>query len=123
MADRFRVKRAYDEASPDDGRRVLVDRLWPRGVTKEHARLDEWAKYVGPSTALRQWFHEDPESRYPEFAARYAAELDEPERRKAVDDLRAEAAKAPVTLVTGVKDLDHSHIRTLLDRLDEPPPG
>ena len=123
MAGGFRVKRAYDEPSADDGKRVLVDRLWPRGVTKEHAQLDEWDKEIGPSTELRQWFHADPDTRYPEFAARYAAELDTPERQTLVDRLRADAAKGPVTLVTAAKDFEHSHIRTLVNRLEEKPPS
>jgi uncharacterized protein YeaO (DUF488 family) len=81
----FAVKRVYEDPSLDDGYRVLVDRLWPRGVSKERAQLDEWLKEVAPSTELRQWFnHEAP--RFEEFAARYDAEL---EQNPAVERLRA----------------------------------
>lgn len=98
---RFRVRRIYDPPAPDDGYRVLVDRLWPRGVSKERADLDLWLKEVAPSTELRQWFHHE-EPRFEEFRRRYEAEL---ETNPAVDELRALAREHPVvTLLVGARD-------------------
>ncbi len=117
MAGGFRIKRVHEDPSPDDGRRVLVDRLWPRGVSKERAQLDEWAKDVAPSDELRRWYHADPEHRRDEFAERYDAELDSEESRGPVDDLRSQAAKQIVTLLTATKDVEHSHVPVLLRHL------
>ena len=117
MAGGFRIKRVQEEPSAEDGRRVLVDRLWPRGVSKERAHLDEWAKDVAPSDELRRWYHQDPEHRRDEFAERYDAELESDERRGAVDDLRTQAAKQTVTLLTATKDVEHSHVPVLLRHL------
>lgn len=117
MVGGFRIKRVHDEPSADDGRRVLVDRLWPRGVSKERAHLDEWAKDVAPSDELRRWYHADPEHRRDEFAERYGAELDSVEWRSALDDLRAQVAEQTVTLLTATKDVEHSHVPILLSHL------
>ncbi|QKV91693.1 DUF488 family protein [Streptomyces sp. NA02950] len=118
MADRkgpgVRVRRVYEAPEPDDGTRVLVDRIWPRGLAKEDARLDEWAKAAAPSTELRRWYGHEPR-RYAQFARRYRAELAEPERAEAVDRLRELAAAGPMTLLTATKDLDHSHAPLLAD--------
>lgn len=103
MATDVRVRRVYDEPSPEDGTRVLVDRLWPRGLRKDAARLDEWAKDVAPSSELRTWYHHDPD-RFEEFRRRYTAELAEPSAREALTRLRGLAADGPVTLLTAVKD-------------------
>ena len=103
----IRIKRAYDPPSSDDGLRVLVDRLWPRGVSKEKARLDTWMKEIAPSTELRRWFGHDPE-RWDEFQHRYRAELAEPERRRLVDELAERATHGPVTLVYGARDTAHN---------------
>ncbi|MEV7194157.1 DUF488 family protein [Streptomyces sp. NPDC093510] len=110
------VKRVYDEASPDDGTRVLVDRLWPRGLSKERARLDAWEKEPAPSNELRRWYDHDPE-RYEEFAERYRHELTDPERSAALDRLRALARDGRLTLLTATKDLPHGHVRVLVDAL------
>lgn len=100
------IKRIYDDASDADGQRVLVDRLWPRGVSKETAALDEWAKDVAPSEDLRTWWDHDPE-RMDEFARRYRAELDESE---AAHDLVARARDASqTTLLFAAKDPEVSH--------------
>lgn len=109
------IKRAYDKPAKSDGFRVLVDRLWPRGVTKTKAAIDLWAKDAAPSSELRTWFHGDPEKRYPEFAKKYRVELT---KHKA--DIRTlfKGHKA-VTLVTAVKDVDHSHIPTLVTFLKQ----
>ena len=117
MASGFRIKRVHDDPSPEDGLRILVDRLWPRGVSKERAQLDEWAKDVSPSDALRRWYHEDPAQRRDEFADRYAAELDGPAQRIGLEELRAQAAKHTVTLLTATKDVEHSHVQVLLQHL------
>lgn len=98
-----RVRRVYEEPSPGDGRRVLVDRLWPRGLAREAARLDSWCKDVAPSNELRQWYGHAPE-RFAEFARRYRAELEEPERAAALGQLRTLAAAGPLTLLTATKD-------------------
>lgn len=83
-----RVRRIYDEPAPEDGARVLVDRVWPRGMTKQKAQLDEWCKQVAPSTDLRKWYGHQPE-RFEEFTRRYRDELTDPERAQAVLHLRA----------------------------------
>ncbi|WP_104166944.1 DUF488 domain-containing protein [Cryobacterium sp. N22] len=117
----IRIKRIYDDAADDDGFRVLVDRLWPRGVTKERARLDAWLKEVAPSPELRTWWNHDPE-RIGEFAVRYRAELDDdPETMRAVTALRELAAHAtgPTTLLYGAKDPVVNHARVLADYLGD----
>lgn len=100
---KVRVRRVYEEPAADDGSRVLVDRIWPRGLTRADAALDEWCKGVAPSTELRKWYGHDP-ARFDEFARRYRAELDEPERAKALAHLRDLAAHRSVTLLTATKD-------------------
>lgn len=117
MTGGFRVKRVHDDPSAEDGLRVLVDRLWPRGVSKERAQLDEWAKDVAPSNELRRWFHEAPQERGDEFAVRYTVELEGTEQRSRLDELRAQAAKQTVTLLTATKDVEHSHVQVLLRQL------
>ncbi|MQY19785.1 hypothetical protein NRB20_28800 [Nocardia sp. RB20] len=115
----FAVKRVYDTPDPDDGRRVLVDRLWPRGISKQRAHIDEWLKDVTPSTDLRRWFHADPQHRGAEFASRYRSELEDDAHRQGLEQLRELRASGPVTLVTAVKDLAHSHIPVLLAQFGE----
>jgi len=105
-AANIRLKRAYQPAAADDGQRILVDRLWPRGVKKEDAAIDQWAKDLAPSTALRQWFGHDPE-RWPEFCRRYAAELRQ--QPEALAQLRALAQQQPVTLVFSAHDEAHNN--------------
>jgi uncharacterized protein YeaO (DUF488 family) len=107
-----RVKRAYDAASPADGYRVLIDRLWPRGVSRERARLDEWAKDLAPSTLLRQWFGHDP-ARYEEFRRRYTEELRE--RRPLIAKLRRRARTGTVTLVHSARDAEHNDATVLAE--------
>jgi uncharacterized protein YeaO (DUF488 family) len=105
-------RRIYDDASPDDGLRVLVDRLWPRGIRKDDAHLDEWMRDIAPSTELRRWYGHDPD-RYVEFRRRYLAELREPERRQAVGQLREAAGHSHTTLLTAARDLEHSEAAVL----------
>lgn len=110
----FRTGRVYDEPSADDGVRVLADRLWPRGLSKESARLDLWAKDVTPSAELRAWYHSHPDQ-FDEFAGRYRRELDG--QGQALDEVRA--AGDVVTLLTARKELEHSHLVVLVDVLSE----
>ncbi|MDF2847191.1 MAG: MarR family transcriptional regulator [Oerskovia sp.] len=108
------VRRVYADPTPDDGYRVLVDRLWPRGLSKERAQVDRWLKEVAPSTALRTWFHHD-HALFHEFVARYRAELDQ---NPAVDDLRAIVAEHQlVTLLYGAKDEQDNQAVVLRDYL------
>ncbi len=120
MADRLavRVRRAYDPPEPGDGYRVLVDRLWPRGLSKERARLDEWCKDVAPSTELRQWYRHDPD-KFVEFARRYRTELEDPERATALTKLRDRAARGALTLLTAAKRSNISEATVLADLLSK----
>ena len=104
-ADRIRLKRAYEPAADDDGVRVLVDRLWPRGVRKKDAAIDHWLKDVAPSAELRKWFGHDPD-RWEEFRERYRAELGG--HPAELDELRALARSAPITLVFAARDQVHN---------------
>jgi uncharacterized protein YeaO (DUF488 family) len=114
----IRVRRVYEEPSAADGARVLVDRIWPRGVRKDAARLDEWAKDVAPSAELRTWYGHDP-AKFDEFRRRYTAELDEPGAREGVARLCALAADRPVTLLTATKELSLSQAAVLAGLLRE----
>ncbi|MEU3891695.1 DUF488 family protein [Streptomyces sp. NPDC029041] len=113
-----RVRRVYDPAEPEDGARVLVDRLWPRGLAKDVARVDEWPKALTPSTELRRWYHAG-EASYDEFAERYEAELSSDEASAALDGVRELAREGDVTLLTASKTPAQSHA-TVLARLIEP---
>jgi uncharacterized protein YeaO (DUF488 family) len=114
-----RARRVYEPAEPSDGRRVLVDRLWPRGLSKDRARLDEWLKAVAPSDQLRRWYGHEP-AKFAEFRRRYEAELSEPDRADALRHLREEAQSGPVTLLTATKDLEHSEAAVLAQLLSSP---
>jgi len=109
----IRLRRAYDGATTGDGYRVLVDRLWPRGVRKDDLALDEWCKDVAPSDELRRWFGHDV-ARWPEFRGRYEQELD---GNADVGRLAALAAERPVTLVYGAADVEHNNAVVLRDVL------
>ena len=109
-----RLKRAYDPAEPGDGYRVLIDRLWPRGVSKERARLDEWARELAPSTELRTWFGHDP-ARFAEFRRRYLEEL--AARAEKLGELRGRARKGTVTLVYAAWDDRHNDAVVLAELL------
>ena len=118
MADSsVRLQRAYDEPQPDDGHRVLVDRVWPRGRTKAELRLDAWARDLGPSTRLRKWFGHDP-ARWTEFQHRYREELADPERARSLDDLATIARDGTVTIVYGARDREHNQARVIADELE-----
>ncbi|KNX38037.1 DUF488 domain-containing protein [Luteipulveratus halotolerans] len=119
MTGSIRTARVYDDRTADDGRRLLVDRLWPRGIRKDDPRIDEWVKEVAPSNDLRRWYGHEPE-RFKEFRRRYEHELAAPERAAALDDLRRQADEGPVTLVTATNELDRSHLAVLADLLNGP---
>lgn len=112
------MKRVYDDPSADDGTRVLVDRIWPRGLRKDEAHLDEWLKAVAPSTELRKWFGHVPE-RYDDFVARYARELAEGEAEAALRHLRELADAGPLTLLTATKQWQISQAAVLADLLSD----
>jgi uncharacterized protein YeaO (DUF488 family) len=111
---RLSLKRAYEPAAAADGMRILVDRLWPRGLDRQHAAIDEWLKDVAPTAELRKWFGHDPK-RWSEFRKRYLAEL---AHNQAVDRLRELVDKHPVTLVYGARDTEHNQALVLRDFLD-----
>lgn len=110
------AKRAYEAAVRRDGYRVLVDRLWPRGVTKEALALDAWAKELAPSGELRRWFGHDPR-RWRKFVERYRRELRAPAARERLDELARRAAKGTVTVVYGARDEQHNGAAVIRDEL------
>lgn len=118
MAAEIRVRRVYDQPDPSDGVRVLVDRIWPRGLRKADAALDMWAKDVAPSTELRTWYGHDP-AKFGEFRRRYVAELDAPGPRAKLAKVHALAdkGKRPVTLLTATRDIDISQAAVLAELL------
>jgi len=115
-AGRVRAARVYDDPGADDGVRVLVDRLWPRGLSKERARVDVWLRDVAPSAELRRWYGHDPD-KHEEFVRRYVAELGDADHAEAWDRLRALVAEGPVTLLTATRDLTLSQASVLVDLL------
>jgi len=110
----IRIKRAYDAPESDDGLRILIDRLWPRGIAKSKLKLDAWVKHLAPSNALRKWYRHDPE-KFTEFRKRYLAELKV--QREGLDELRATVKGRTVTLLTATKELDLSHATVLRELL------
>jgi uncharacterized protein YeaO (DUF488 family) len=116
MARQIFLRRVYDEPSPDGGLRVLVDRVWPRGLTKDAAHLDEWIKDVAPSTPLRRWYGHRPE-RFAEFRRRYLAELADGQPATAMKRLRELTRTRRLTLLTATRDIDHSQAAVLAEQL------
>ena len=112
----IRIRRIYDQPSPSDGARVLVDRIWPRGLRKADAKLDEWAKDIAPSTDLRTWYGHDP-AKFSEFRQRYIAELDNPGPRTKLAEVHELAASRPVTLLTATRDIGISQAAVLAELL------
>ncbi|HEY9524133.1 MAG TPA: DUF488 family protein [Thermopolyspora sp.] len=108
------VRRIYDPPEQSDGARVLVDRVWPRGLSKDRAHIDEWCKQVAPSPNLRTWYGHDPD-RFDEFKRRYLAELDDPERAAALTHLRELARERPLTLLTATRNSDISQAAVLAE--------
>ena len=114
LARDIKLKRAYNPPSPRDGKRILIDRLWPRGIKKSDAAIDRWIKDIAPSTALRKWFGHDP-ARWREFRRRYAAEIRD--HADPLAELRAAARKGPITLIFGARDEFHNDAVVLRDVL------
>ena len=106
----IRIKRAYEPPGKDDGLRILIDRLWPRGLSRNALKLDAWVKHLAPSNALRQWYEHDPE-KFAEFRQRYLAELKA--QGEALAELRATVKGRVITLLTATKELDLSHATVL----------
>jgi uncharacterized protein YeaO (DUF488 family) len=114
----IRIKRVYEAADEADGFRVLVDRVWPRGITKEKAAVDLWMKEIGPSSSLRKWFGHEPE-RWEEFRTRYRKELDE--KQALLDELGTHARKGPLTLVYSAKDEERNQAVVIKQALQREP--
>lgn len=112
------MRRVYETPEPADGARVLIDRLWPRGLSKADAQLTEWCKDVAPSTELRRWYGHRGE-RFERFAERYRAELAQEGAQEALERLRGLAAEGPLTLLTATKDASSSHAAVLAEVLQE----
>ncbi len=116
--DNVKVRRIYDEPTPADGTRVLVDRIWPRGMTKARAHLDQWRKEIAPSTELRKWYHHDP-ARFEEFTRRYHEELTETRHMAALRELRDLAKHGTLTLLTATTEVNRSEAAVLADLVRE----
>lgn len=114
----IKLKRAYDEPANDDGTRILVDRIWPRGLSKERAHIDLWLKDVAPSSELRKWFAHDP-ARFSEFRQRYQQELATGSGQDALQKLRDLAHQQPVTLIFSAHDTDHNNAVVLRDLVQQ----
>jgi uncharacterized protein YeaO (DUF488 family) len=120
MPPDIRVRRVYEKPAPEDGMRVLVDRIWPRGLRKDALRLDEWARDLAPSTGLRTWYGHDP-AKFGEFRRRYQAELAQPGPAAALVRLAERARAGPVTLLTATRDAAHSQAAVLAEMLRSSP--
>ncbi len=120
MSQHVTYRRIYEAPIPSDGTRVLVDRVWPRGIRKDDAHLDEWMRDIAPSTELRKWYGHRPE-RFAEFRRRYLAELRDTQHRDAVAQLREIARAHPVTLLTATRDVDHSQAAVLANWIAKEP--
>ncbi|CAL1516858.1 DUF488 domain-containing protein [Chitinophaga sp. MM2321] len=112
----IQIKRIYEDYAANDGYRILVDRLWPRGVKKEDAHIDEWIKDIAPSDALRKWFNHEPE-KYPAFKTKYKAELRD--REELLAAIRERGQHHRVTLLYGAKDQEHNQAQVLLEILKQ----
>jgi len=112
----IQIKRVYDSPEPGDGKRILIDRLWPRGIKKEDLKMDEWVKEIAPSDKLRKWFSHDPK-KYEEFKRRYAKELEE--KSEILERIKNEAKKGKVTILFSAKDTEHNNATVLRELLSE----
>jgi uncharacterized protein YeaO (DUF488 family) len=110
----IQIKRVYDPPSPKDGKRILVDRLWPRGIKKEKLKMDEWLKEIAPSDLLRKWFSHDPR-KYEEFKKRYTEELED--KSEILKRIKSEAKRRRVTILFSAKDTEHNHAMVLKELL------
>jgi uncharacterized protein YeaO (DUF488 family) len=116
----IQIRRVYDPPEPNDGYRVLIDGIWPRGITKQAAHLDDWARDLAVSTPLRRWFGHDP-AKWDEFRGRYRAELLVPEHRAALEALAQRARHGTVTIVYGARDEQHNNAVVLAEVLQKHP--
>ena len=114
----FKIKRIYDEVFPDDGKRYLVDRVWPRGVSKQKAELDGWLKELAPSSNLRTWFSHDP-AKWEEFKEKYHGELKQFSALEIIQKLRLEASQGVVTLIYSAKDIKFNNAICLKEMLEK----
>jgi uncharacterized protein YeaO (DUF488 family) len=114
----LKIKRAYDKPESADGKRILIDRLWPRGISKADARIDEWLKDLGPSTDLRKWFGHDPE-KWEEFRKRYIKELSAPDKSMLLEKIARTAEHGSITLIYSAKDTEHSDVKVLEDLINK----
>ncbi len=110
----IKIKRIYDPASPEDGKRVYIDRLWPRGMKKEEVKIDEWVKEISPSDTLRKWFGHDP-SKYAEFKRRYAKELEK--HSEILERIRKKGKRGIVTLLFSARDAEHNNATVMKEIL------
>lgn len=114
----LKIKRAYDETAPGDGKRILVDRLWPRGLSKSDLELDQWFKDLAPSNGLRKWFGHEPD-KYEEFKRRYIEELSKPERQDMLEHIAIWARNGNVTLIYGAEDTEHNNAKVLAELVEQ----
>ncbi len=112
----IKIKRIYDSASPDDGKRIYIDRLWPRGMKKEEVKIDEWLKEISPSDDLRKWFGHDP-SKYEEFKKRYKKELEK--HLDILERIKKEGKRKTVTLLFSAKDEEHNNATVMREILSK----
>jgi uncharacterized protein YeaO (DUF488 family) len=112
----IKIKRAYDEVSPDDGERILVDRLWPRGIKKDEAKIDEWMKEIAPSNELRKWFAHDP-SKWKEFKKRYMEELKD--QSTLIEILINRAKRGNITLIFSARETEHNNAVVLSELISK----
>jgi len=117
-----RVKRVYDKKGAGDGKRILIDRLWPRGLRTEDAAIDDWLKELSPSDELRRWFNHAPE-KWQEFRRRYRKELSSPEKREILKRIAKEAAHSDITLVYGASETEYNNARVLAELIGEATKG
>jgi len=118
----LRVKRVYDKKGAGDGKRILIDRLWPRGLRTEDAAIDDWLKELSPSDELRRWFNHAPE-KWQEFRRRYRKELSSPEKREILKRIAKEAAHSDITLVYGASETEYNNARVLAELIGEATKG
>jgi uncharacterized protein YeaO (DUF488 family) len=118
----LRVKRVYDKKGAGDGKRILIDRLWPRGLRTEDAAIDDWLKELSPSDELRRWFNHAPE-KWQEFRRKYRKELSSPEKREIFKRIAKEAAHSDITLVYGASETEYNNARVLAELIGEATKG
>lgn len=114
----LKTKRAYDKVEDSDGKRILVDGLWPRGISKAEASINEWFKELAPSSELRKWFSHDPE-KWKEFKARYRKELSSSEKAGLLESIAREASRTNITLIYSARDVEHSNLKVLEETIQD----